>query len=105
MSTKTVLHIQYLLLMSKGLIQRIPKPMSKSPWKMFHLLKQRSERTFLITWPLVLVIAFLVFMTLQSMQILSACRAYVGGEGLWSKGQKDAVYSLIQYAQSHNRAY
>jgi diguanylate cyclase (GGDEF)-like protein/PAS domain S-box-containing protein len=79
--------------------------MSKSPWKMFHLLKQRSERTFLITWPLVLVIAFLVFMTLQSMQILSACRAYVGGEGLWSKGQKDAVYSLIQYAQSHNRAY
>ena len=24
-------------------------------------------------------------------------RAYVGGEGLWSKGQKDAVYSLSRY--------
>jgi len=28
------------------------------------------------------------------MGILSAVRAYVGGEGLWSKGQKQAVYHL-----------
>jgi signal transduction histidine kinase/CheY-like chemotaxis protein len=33
---------------------------------------------------------------------LSAVRAYVGGEGLWSKAEKDAVYHLRVYADSHN---
>lgn len=35
---------------------------------------------------------------------LSSVRAYVGGEGLWSKGQKDAVYHLQKYGHSHNEA-
>lgn len=78
--------------------------MSKSSWKKLHLLKQRGKRTLLNTWPLVLVIAFLVFLTLQSMEILSACRALVGGESLWAKAQKESVYYLIQYATSHNAA-
>jgi diguanylate cyclase (GGDEF)-like protein/PAS domain S-box-containing protein len=30
--------------------------------------------------------------------ILSGVRAYVGGEGLWSKAQKDAAYYLLRYA-------
>ena len=29
--------------------------------------------------------------------ILSGLRAYVGGEGLWAKGQKEATYQLINY--------
>jgi hypothetical protein len=29
--------------------------------------------------------------------LLSGLRAYVGGEGLWAKGQKDAVYQLVLY--------
>lgn len=33
---------------------------------------------------------------------LSSVRAYVGGEGLWSKAEKDAVYHLRVYAHSHN---
>ncbi|MGY3214136.1 response regulator [Mucilaginibacter sp. HD30] len=33
---------------------------------------------------------------------LSSVRAFVNGEGLWSKAQKDAVYSLFHYAHSHN---
>ena len=28
---------------------------------------------------------------------LSSVRAYVGGEGLWSKAQKDAVFHLYKY--------
>ncbi|MFN2376198.1 MAG: ATP-binding protein [Candidatus Binatia bacterium] len=39
-----------------------------------------------------------------SMGILSAVRAHVGGEGLWSKGQKEAVYSLRRYAVTRNLA-
>jgi signal transduction histidine kinase len=43
-------------------------------------------------------LAALVF----SINTLSSVRAYVGGEGLWSKAQKDAMYSLLQYGRTHN---
>ncbi|MEO5603055.1 MAG: hypothetical protein ABIR06_19190 [Cyclobacteriaceae bacterium] len=33
---------------------------------------------------------------------LSSVRAFVGAEGLWSKSQKDAIYNLQQYYQTHN---
>src|SRR5882757_8506253 len=33
---------------------------------------------------------------------LSSVRAFVNGEGLWSKAQKDAVYNLLSYTQSHD---
>jgi len=33
--------------------------------------------------------------------ILTSTRAYVGGEGLWSKAEKRAVFSLVRYARSH----
>jgi signal transduction histidine kinase len=40
------------------------------------------------------------------MEMLSGSRAYVGGESLWSKGQKEAVLQIGRYAASHDeRAY
>lgn len=48
----------------------------------------------------VLIVAFLLLLTNARTEILSAVRAYVAGEGLYSKGQKDAVYSLRRYASS-----
>jgi len=39
-----------------------------------------------------------------SLQVESGVRAYVGGEGLYSKGQKDAVYHLIRYAGARDEA-
>ena len=33
---------------------------------------------------------------------LSALRAYVSGESLWSKGEKDAVFQLQKYGQTHD---
>ena len=47
---------------------------------------------------LLLAVVVLVF------QVLSGVRAYVGGEGLWSKGQKDAVYALNRYLDSRDPA-
>jgi PAS domain S-box-containing protein len=38
---------------------------------------------------------------IASLEVLTAIRAYVEGEGLYSKGQKDAVYYLWRYAESH----
>ena len=37
-------------------------------------------------------------------QILSGIRAYVGGEGLWSKAEKRAALSLTKYADEHQEA-
>ncbi len=54
-----------------------------------------------ITWPFLLVVVVLVVLANESLRIVSATRAYVGGESLWSKAQKEAVYSLFRYAQSH----
>ncbi|HAP47349.1 MAG TPA: PAS domain S-box protein, partial [Afipia sp.] len=36
----------------------------------------------------------------MSLSILSSVRAYVGGESLWSKGQKDAVHHLYLYGET-----
>src|SRR5262245_5517388 len=44
----------------------------------------------------------MVFLSLFSMELLSSARAYVNGEALWSKAQKDAVLFLNRYAQSHS---
>ncbi len=42
-------------------------------------------------------ISGLFFIGKSGFSILSGLRAYVGGEGLWAKGQNEATYQLIQY--------
>ncbi|WP_214228538.1 ATP-binding protein [Pedobacter sp. B4-66] len=37
-----------------------------------------------------------------SITTLSAVRSYVGGEGLWSKAQKDAILNLREYGYTYN---
>jgi len=37
-----------------------------------------------------------------AIKTLSSVRAYVGAEGLWSKAEKDAAYTLQKYGRSHN---
>lgn len=52
------------------------------------------------------IMALLIMMELFTLSFaistLSAVRSFVGGEGLWSKAQKDAVASLRSYAYSHD---
>jgi hypothetical protein len=43
-----------------------------------------------------------LFALVFSLNTLSSVRAYVGGEGLWSKAQKDAVFHLYKYGASHD---
>ena len=57
-----------------------------------------------VIWPFLVLTACLVVLAVFSMDLLSAARAYVGGEGLWSKAQKQAVYSLNRYADSRAEA-
>ena len=63
-----------------------------------------ANRTWLIVWIPVAIIAGLVAVAITSMQFLAAATAYVNGESLWSKAQKDAVHHLVRYAASRDEA-
>ena len=60
-----------------------------------------SRKLALILWVFVTLVIVLLILGYQAIETLSAARAYVGGEGLWSKAQKEAVLSLVRYAASH----
>jgi len=47
----------------------------------------------------------IALLTQSAMSLLSGARAYVGGESLWSKAQKDAVHALHRYAESGDEGY
>lgn len=48
--------------------------------------------------------AILLIVTAYGMKALSASRAYVEGEGLWSKAQKEGTLHLIAYSESGNES-
>jgi diguanylate cyclase (GGDEF)-like protein len=58
----------------------------------------KSKRMLLIVSPFLAIVAVLVWLAIVSMDILAAGRAYVEGESLWSKNQKEAVFHLIRFA-------
>ena len=58
----------------------------------------------LIAATFALMIAGLLFVANMGMDVLTSMRAYVGGEGLWSKGQKDSVLYLLRYGKAHREA-
>src|SRR5262249_19338512 len=60
-----------------------------------------AKKLTLIVVVFVSIVSCLLLLTEAQVDILPAVRAYVGGEGLWSKGQKDAVHYLERYADSH----
>lgn len=68
-------------------------------------LRDSSATTKLVTLVAVNVGILLILLALVTLclNISSGVRAYVGGEGLWSKGQKDAVYYLSRYAYLHEK--
>jgi diguanylate cyclase (GGDEF)-like protein/PAS domain S-box-containing protein len=57
-----------------------------------------------ISLPFVVITVLMLALAIVSMEILAAARAYVGGEGLWSKAQKDAVAYLTRYARTRDAA-
>lgn len=65
----------------------------------------QGGRLILTIWLFVGIIICQLALTYYSMAILSAGRAYVNGEGHYSKGQKDAVYHLTRYAHHRDEVY
>ena len=60
----------------------------------------RSKRMLLIISPFLAIVVVLVWLATVSIDILAAGRAYVEGESLWSKNQKEAVFYLLRFAQT-----
>jgi PAS domain S-box-containing protein len=52
-----------------------------------------------------LTVCLLLLSTWACVRVLSGVRAYVGGEGLYSKSQKNAVYFLASYAHTRDESW
>src|ERR1700744_3749353 len=63
-----------------------------------------AKKLYFTVGIMALLIAIELFVLFFSIHPLSSVRAYVGGEGLWSKAQKDGLYQLLKYARSHDEA-
>jgi two-component system, cell cycle sensor histidine kinase and response regulator CckA len=71
--------------------------------KSFARLPIARKMLVIVALFVVIVICVSFLATLRS-EILTSIRAYVGGEGLWSKAEKRAVLSLTDYAQSRRES-
>jgi signal transduction histidine kinase len=60
------------------------------------------RRWWLISALFAVAITSLLLLAVFCMDVLSSARAYVGGESLWSKSQKDGVRYLLRYSASHD---
>lgn len=64
-----------------------------------------SKKLYAVVGVMAFLIATELFTLLFAMNVMTAVRSFVGGEGLWSKGQKDAVHSLHRYAFTRDPKY
>ncbi len=63
-----------------------------------------AKKLYFTVGIMALLIALELVVLFFSINTLSSVRAYVGGEGLWSKAQKDAIYQLRTYGLTHSEA-
>jgi two-component system, sensor histidine kinase len=73
-----------------------------SGWRRFRTLKKQTvkNRLNIIIGLVILILLFGLVNFWFGMRVMSGIRAYVGGEGLWSKAQKQSVSHLVRYAQT-----
>jgi signal transduction histidine kinase len=61
-----------------------------------------SRKLFFIVGTMAVLIILELFTLWFAVHTLSSVRALVGAEGLWSKAEKDAVYTLNKYYRTHD---
>ncbi len=64
--------------------------------------RSKNAQTLRVIGPFFCVVMALVFLTSSSICVMTSLRAYIAGESVWSKCEKDALFYLSQYAQSGN---
>ncbi|MBS1917192.1 MAG: PAS domain-containing protein [Bacteroidetes bacterium] len=63
-----------------------------------------AKKLYFTVGIMAILIAIELGVLIFSVNTLSSVRAYVTGEGLWSKAQKEAVYQLMKYGRTHDEA-
>jgi two-component system, cell cycle sensor histidine kinase and response regulator CckA len=61
-----------------------------------------AKKLLVIVCVFVAIVICVFYLGVLRAEILAGVRAYVGGEGLWSKAEKRAVLSLTRYAESRS---
>ena len=69
-----------------------------------HRQSTLGRKLFVVVSLFVGIVLFVFLLGAFRSMILSSVRAYTQGEDYWSKGQKEAVISLMQYASSSSQA-
>jgi diguanylate cyclase (GGDEF)-like protein/PAS domain S-box-containing protein len=57
-----------------------------------------------MTWPLLLTMTSMLLLSVASISTLSSLRAYVNGEGRWSKAEAQSIADLRRYASTSDEA-
>ena len=60
-----------------------------------------ARKLLIIVGVFVAIVLCVFYLDIFRSEVLSGVRAYVGGEGLWSKAEKRAALNLTTYADSH----
>lgn len=67
-------------------------------------LRKADTSVLVVVGVFAAVVALLLYVSFTGLEILSWSRSYVAGEGLWSRGQKDATIALQRYARTGNES-
>jgi|HubBroStandDraft_1064217.scaffolds.fasta_scaffold00154_38 diguanylate cyclase (GGDEF)-like protein len=59
-----------------------------------------KHKLLAVTWPLIAIAALMLSLCVASLSTLSSIRAFVNGEGMWSKAERQALAELHRFAQS-----
>ena len=76
----------------------------KMAFRIDHRQSTLGRKLFVVVSLFVGIVLFVFLLGAFRSMILSSVRAYTQGEDYWSKGQKEAVISLMQYASSSSQA-
>jgi diguanylate cyclase (GGDEF)-like protein/PAS domain S-box-containing protein len=64
-----------------------------------------TSRLLALIGPFIAIVLVQATLAFVSLEVLSSVRAYIAGEGLWTKGQKNAIYFLDLYNQTGDPQY
>lgn len=65
---------------------------------------EQIKQSAVTAWPLLGAVGCLLLLAWQSVVIMNGAHAWLTGESTWSKGQKDAIYQVLEYARTHDEA-
>ena len=68
-------------------------------------LKGPTPPLMVLVAPFIAIVFVQAALAFVSVEVLSSVRAYIAGEGLWTKGQKNAIYFLDLYNETGDAQY